>query len=261
MSAEALSLQGQVALITGAARGIGAASARLAAERGARVVIADRRMDEGEVLAAELNAQRPGCAIAITLDIGNEEDWQKGVAQAEAAFGKLDILVNNAGIIRVQPLREMTSETFRKVIDVNLVGTFLGVKYGQEAMVRAGGGSIVNLSSVQGLEGREGFTAYASSKFGVRGLTKSAALELGPLGIRVNAVIPGPTKTKMTERPGWTAEDYDRAYKGYPLGRMADPSEVAEMILFLVSNAASFITGGDFAVDGGVTTGKPRLLG
>jgi len=258
MSGDGLSLAGKVALITGAARGIGAAAARLAVGRGAKVVIADRRADEGEVLAAELNALSCGAAKYVELDIGDEAAWQAGVAACEAEFGKLDILVNNAGVIRVQPIKEMSGETFQKVMNVNLLGTFLGVKYGSEAIARAGGGAIVNLSSVQGLEGREGFAAYSASKFGVRGLTKTAAIELGPLGIRVNTVIPGPTKTKMTERPGWSDEDYDRAYKGYPLGRMAEAREVAEVILFLASDAGSFCTGGDFKVDGGVTVGKPR---
>ena len=258
MSGDGLSLAGKVALITGAARGIGAAAARLAVGRGAKVVIADRRADEGEVLAAELNALSSGAAKYVELDIGDEAAWQAGVAACEAEFGKLDILVNNAGVIRVQPIKEMSGETFQKVMNINLLGTFLGVKYGSEAIARAGGGAIVNLSSVQGLEGREGFAAYSASKFGVRGLTKTAAIELGPLGIRVNTVIPGPTKTKMTERPGWSDEDYDRAYKGYPLGRMAEASEVAEVILFLASDAGSFCTGGDYTVDGGVTVGKPR---
>lgn len=258
MTGNGLSLDGKVALITGAARGIGAATARLAVSRGAKVLLADRRADEGEKLAAELNAATPGAANYVDLDIGDEAAWQAGVAACESHFGKLDILVNNAGIIRVQTIKDMTGETFSKVMNVNLLGTFLGVKYGAEAMTRASGGSIVNLSSVQGLEGREGFTAYSASKFGVRGITKTAAIELGPLGIRVNSVIPGPTKTKMTERPGWTDEDYDRAYKGYPLGRMAEAREVAEVILFLASDAGSFCTGGDYTVDGGITVGKPR---
>jgi len=258
MTGNGLSLDGKVALITGAARGIGAATARLAVGRGAKVMLADRRADEGGALAAELNAVAPGAVHYADLDIGDEEAWKAGVAACEARFGKLDILVNNAGIIRVRPIKDMSGETFQKVMNVNLLGTFLGVKYGSEAIARAGGGAIVNLSSVQGLEGREGFAAYSASKFGVRGITKTAAIELGPLGIRVNTVIPGPTKTKMTERPGWQAEDYDRAYKNYPLGRMAEASEIAEVILFLASDAGSFCTGGDYAVDGGVTVGKPR---
>jgi 3alpha(or 20beta)-hydroxysteroid dehydrogenase len=217
-------------------------------------------VDEAEELVAELNREQADSAVAVALDVGVEEDWKEAVAAVETRFGKLDILVNNAGIIRVVPIGKMTGETFRKVVDVNLVGTFFGTKYGQDAMRRAGGGSIVNLSSVQGIEGREGFTAYAASKFGIRGLTKSAAIELGQYGIRVNAVIPGPTKTKMTERPGWTAEDYDRMYHGYPLGRMAEGREVAELILFLASDAGSYCTGGDFAADGGTTAGKPRQL-
>ena len=128
----------------------------------------------------------------------------------------------------------------------------------REALKRAGGGAIVNFSSVQGMEGRQGFTAYSASKFGIRGLTKSAAIELGPHNIRVNAVVPGPTKTKMIERPGWKDEDYDRMYGKYPLSRMANAEEIARMVLFLASDQSSFCTGGDYVVDGGTLAGKPR---
>jgi 3alpha(or 20beta)-hydroxysteroid dehydrogenase len=258
MSNAGLSLEHKVALITGAARGIGAATAHLAVARGAKVILADRRTDEGETLAAALNSETPGTAKYVDLDVSDEAAWVAGIETCERHFGKLDVLVNNAGIIRVQPIKDMSGETFQKVLNVNLLGTFLGVKYGSDAIIRAGGGAIVNLSSVQGVEGREGFAAYAASKFGVRGITKTAAIELGPFGVRVNTVIPGPTKTKMTERPGWQPDDYDRAYKNYPLGRMAEASEVAEVILFLASDAGSFCTGGDYTVDGGVTVGKPR---
>ncbi len=251
-------LAGKTAFITGAARGIGAASARLLAREGARVALADRREDEAQAVVAELNAARPGSALFVSLDVTDEAEWQAALAAAEAAFGPIHVLVNNAGIIRVAPIEQMTLENFRKVIDTNLVGTFLGIKYGAESLKRAGGGSIINFSSVQGMEGRQGFTAYAASKFGIRGLTKSAAIELGPHNIRVNAVVPGPTKTKMIERPGWADEDYDKMYGKYPLGRMANASEVAEMVLFLASDQSSFCTGGDYVVDGGTLAGKPR---
>ena len=251
-------LDGSVAFITGGARGIGAASARLMVEEGAKVAIADRRAEEAAETVAALNALRPDSACFIPLDVASEEGWVAAIAQAEARFGPISILVNNAAINRVAPLEQMTLENFRKVVDTNLVGTFLGLKYGAEALKRAGGGSIINFSSVQGMEGRQGFTAYAASKFGIRGLTKSAAIELGPHGIRVNAVVPGPTKTKMIERPGWTDEDYDRMYGKYPLGRIANADEVARMVLFLASDQSSFCTGGDYVVDGGTLAGKPR---
>lgn len=251
-------LENKVALVTGAARGIGAACARRFLEEGARVVLADRRGDEGEALAAELNADYADRALFIELDITDEAGWQRAVTQVADRFGRLDVLVNNAGLIRVAPLEKTDLALFRKVVDTNLIGTFLGLRAVMATMEAQGAGSIVNFSSVQGLEGREGMTAYASSKFGIRGLTKSAAIELGPKGIRVNAVVPGPTKTKMTERKGWSDADYDAAYGRYPLGRMADAQEVAEVVVFLASDESSFCTGGDFVVDGGVSVGKPR---
>lgn len=251
-------LEGKVALITGAARGIGAATAARYLEEGARVLLTDRRADEGRSLARSLDAKFPGHARFEPLDITDEIAWRAAVDAAHSAYEKIDVLVNNAGMIRVAPLAETDLATFRKVLDTNLVGAFLGIKAVMEPMARSGGGSIVNFSSVQGLEGREGLSAYSASKFGVRGLTKTSSIELGPMGIRVNAVIPGPTKTRMTERKGWKDEDYDEAYGGYPLGRMANASEVAEVVVFLGSDEASFCTGADFVVDGGISVGKPR---
>ncbi len=251
-------LQDRLVFVTGAARGIGAATARRVVAEGGRVVIADRRLDESEAVASELNALRGGSALALELDIVDEARWTEAVAAAESALGPINVLVNAAGIIRVAPLEKLDVETFRKVVEVNLVGTFIGIKAISEPMKRHGGGSIVNFSSVQGLEGRQGFLAYSASKFGIRGLTKTAAIELGQYGIRVNTVLPGPTKTKMTERPGWTDEDYNRAYGKYPLGRMAEAGEIAEMVVFLASDKSSYCTGGDFVVDGGLSIGKPR---
>jgi 3alpha(or 20beta)-hydroxysteroid dehydrogenase len=251
-------LENKVALITGAARGIGAASARRFVEEGARVAIADRRVEEGKALAAELNSERADSALFVSLDITDESGWSSAVGEIHAAFGRLDILVNNAGMIRVVPLEKTDLELFRKVLDTNLVGSFLGIRAVMDQMETQGGGSIINFSSVQGLEGREGMAAYAASKFGVRGLSKTAAIELGPKGIRVTVVIPGPTKTKMTERKGWSDEQYNEAYGGYPLGRMGEAREIAEVVTFLASDESSFCTGADYVVDGGVLAGKPR---
>jgi 3alpha(or 20beta)-hydroxysteroid dehydrogenase len=251
-------LEGKTAFITGGARGIGAASAHLMLIEGARVAIADRRAEEAAETVVALNALRADSACFVPLDVASEEGWVAAIAQAEATLGPISILVNNAAVNRVAPLEQMTLENFRKVLDTNLVGTFLGLKYGAEALKRAGGGSIVNFSSVQGMEGRQGFTAYSASKFGIRGLSKCAAIELGPHNIRVNTVIPGPTKTKMIERPGWTDSDYDKMYGKYPLGRMANADEIARMVLFLASDQSSFCTGGDYVVDGGTLAGKPR---
>jgi 3alpha(or 20beta)-hydroxysteroid dehydrogenase len=251
-------LEGKVALVTGAARGIGAATARRFVSEGARVILADRRADEGEVLAAELNDVREGAARFTSLDVSDEAGWANAVESARETYGGLDVLVNNAGMIRVMSLEETDLATFQKVINTNLVGAFLGIKAVMKDMERGGGGSIINFSSVQGLEGRENMSAYAASKFGVRGLSKTAAIELGPKGIRVNVVVPGPTKTKMTERKGWTDDQYNEAYGGYPLGRMGEASEIADVVLFLASDESSFCTGADYVVDGGVLAGKPR---
>lgn len=251
-------LENKVGIITGGARGIGAASARRFVAEGASVVVADRRAEEGLELCEELNAQRAGSALFAELDIASEAAWADVIATTLSEYDHIDVLVNNAGMIRVASLEDTDLAMFRKVIDTNLIGTFLGVKAVLEAMKANGGGSIINFSSVQGLEGREGLSAYSSSKFAIRGLTKTAAIELGPHGIRVNAVIPGPTRTKMTERPGWSDEDYNAAYGGYPLGRMGAAGEVADMVVFLASEESSFCTGGDYVVDGGVSVGKPR---
>jgi 3alpha(or 20beta)-hydroxysteroid dehydrogenase len=251
-------LAGKVALVTGAARGIGEATARAFAREGARVVLADRRDELGEAAAKAIDAAFPGAARYVSLDVASEPAWGEAVAQACAWFGGIDVLVNNAGILRVAPLADCDLETFRKVLDTNLVGAFLGMRAVLATMRARGGGSIVNFSSPQGLEGRVSMPAYTASKFGVRGLTRAAAMELGVDRIRVNCVVPGPTRTAMTERRGWSDADYDAAYGLYPLGRMAAPDEIAAMCVFLASDESSFCTGADFVVDGGVTAGKPR---
>lgn len=251
-------LAGKIAIVTGAARGIGAATAEAFVAEGARVLLADKRDALGLEVTQRINERSPGQADYRSLDVTSEDAWANAVSRAAEIFGGVDVLVNTAGIIRVQPLADSDAATFRKVLDTNLVGPFLGMRAVISAMERRGGGSIINFSSPQGIEGRHGMPAYTASKFGIRGLTKTAAIELGERGIRVNSVVPGPTRTEMTQRKGWTTEDYNAAYRDYPLGRMAAPAEIATVCVFLASDESSFSTGADYVVDGGVTAGKPR---
>jgi 3alpha(or 20beta)-hydroxysteroid dehydrogenase len=251
-------LADKVAIVTGAARGIGAAVAERFVLEGARVALLDKRAELCAAVADRLDTVRSDSAMALALDITDETAWLRIVEEVEARWGGVDILVNNAGIMRVQPLADCDGDTFRKVIETNLVGAFLGMRAVVPSMQERGGGSIINFSSAQGFEGRFGMPAYTAAKFGVRGLSKTTAIELGPLGIRVNTVAPGPTVTDMTRREGWAQADYDRAYALYPLGRMAAPAEIASVCAFLASDEASFITGADIVADGGVTAGKPR---
>ena len=249
-----MGVHGKACIVTGAARGIGEATARALAAGGAGVVLVDRR----EELLAEVASSVGDAAIAVAADVTTEEGWADVVGATPGALGRVDVLVNNAGIIRVRALVDTDLELFRRVLDTNLVSAFLGLRAVAPVMQDQGGGVVINLSSPQGLEGREGMSAYTASKFGVRGLTRTAAIELGPIGVRVNCVVPGPTRTAMTARDGWSDDDYDRAYGGYPLGRMGAPEEIAAVIAFLASDEASFCTGADFVVDGGVLAGKPR---
>jgi len=248
---------GKVAVITGAARGMGAATAQLFVDHGAKVMLVDRRDDAGAELAEALDPIGAS-AVYTSGDVTDADAWDLIAATAIERFGGVDVLVNNAGIIRVLPLLETDPELFRKVLDTNLVSAFLGIRALAPLMAERGGGSIINVSSPQGIEGRANMAAYTASKFGVRGLTRTAAIELGPMGIRVNCVVPGPIRTAMTERKGWSDEDYDRAYGSYPLGRMGRAEEVAAVSLFLASDESSFCTGADFVADGGVLAGKPR---
>ena len=190
-------LEEKVALVTGAARGIGAEIARLFASEGASVVVADRRDELGEEVALGIRKDG-GRARYQHLDITSAEAWGTAVDAMRSEFGGVDVLVNNAGIIRVKPFLETSLEDLQKVLNANLVGAFLGIQAVVPSMEARGAGSIVNFSSVQGLEGRDGFSAYSASKFAVRGLGKTLAIELGPRGIRGNTIFPGPTRTKMT---------------------------------------------------------------
>ncbi len=245
-------LDGKTALVTGAARGLGAEIVRRMVQAGADVTAADRRVELGAEVATEAGAR------FIELDVTDAERWGVAVEFAAGAGGSLDILVNNAAITRVASLLDCEPAEFRKVVDTNLVGTLLGIQAAARVMATSGGGSIVNLGSPSGFEGTVGMVAYSSSKWAVRGLTRTAALELADSGIRVNSVVPGPMRTAMTRRPGWDDDDYARHYGAtVPLRRMADFGEVADLVLWLASDQASYSTGSDFVADGGLGAGNP----
>lgn len=245
-------LDGKVVVITGAARGQGEAEARLFAEEGARVVLGDVLDDPGHAVAASLGE----AAFYQHLDVTEEADWEAIVGAALDRFGRVDGLVNNAGILRAKPILEMPVADYRRVVDINLVGSFLGVQRVGRAIRDAGHeGSIVNVSSTAGFKAVPGAAGYVSSKFGVRGLTRNAALELGRYGIRVNAIHPGGVETPMVagfrEELGVPAEK-EASYDHLPLGRIGQPVEMARLALFLVSDDSSYCTGSEFVADGGL---------
>lgn len=240
-------VEGKVALISGGARGMGAEDARLLVEEGAKVVIGDIRDDEGKALAAEIGA----AARYVHLDVTQLDQWEAAVATAISEFGKLDVLVNNAGIVAAGPLREFRMDKWQQVIDVNLTGTFLGMRSVVDPMTEAGGGSIINVSSIEGIRGAPMVHPYVASKWAVRGITKSAALELAPVNIRVNSVHPGFIRTPMTAH---LPEDMVTI----PLGRPAEAREVATFVVFLASDEASYATGSEFIMDGGLVTDVPH---
>jgi len=240
-------VEGKVALISGGARGMGAEDARLLVSEGAKVVIGDIRDDEGKALASELG----DAARYVHLDVTQLDQWEAAVATAVGEFGKLDVLVNNAGIVAAGPLREFRMDKWQQVLDVNLTGTFLGMRSVVDPMTEAGGGSIINISSIEGIRGAPMVHPYVASKWAVRGITKSAALELAPLNIRVNSVHPGFIRTPMTAH---LPEDMVTI----PLGRPAEAREVATFVVFLASDEASYATGSEFIMDGGLVTDVPH---
>ncbi|HEY2304201.1 MAG TPA: glucose 1-dehydrogenase [Acidimicrobiales bacterium] len=246
-------LDGKVALISGAARGQGAAEARLFVEEGARVMIGDIL----DAQAAELAIELGDSAVAVHLDVTSEPDWTAAVERATETFGGLSVLVSNAGISPLPaPIADTSLEDYRRVIDVNQVGTFLGIRSAIAAMAGNGGGSIVTVASVGGVQGVAGLAPYTSSKFAVRGLTRVAALELAEHGIRVNAVIPGSIDTAMMQPGFWGDLDLRPIMaKTCAMGRVGRPDEVAELVCWLASDASSYCTGGDFTIDGGYLAG------
>ncbi|WP_329194439.1 MULTISPECIES: SDR family NAD(P)-dependent oxidoreductase [unclassified Streptomyces] len=241
-----VTLDGKVVVITGAARGQGAAEARMCAEAGARVVVTDVREDEGRAVAKELGEQ----GLYVRHDVADPAGWATVVHEAVTAFGTVSALVNNAALWRTAHVEQQDPAGFEELLRVNLLGPFLGIQAVAPLLRAAGGGSIVNVSSTAGLVGIPGHAAYGSTKFALRGLTRSAALDLAGDGIRVNSVHPGAVDTPMVAR---AVEGRDWSH--VPLGRMGRAQEVGELVRFLCSDASSYVTGAEFAVDGGMTAG------
>lgn len=242
-------VENKVVLISGGARNIGGASARMLVAEGAKVVIGDLLDDEGKALADELGEN----ARYIHLDVTSEEDWAAAVAFAVAEFGKLDVLFNNAGIFNGGQLQRYKREHWQQMLDVNLTGCFLGAKAAADALIAAGGGSIINTSSIEGLRGTPWAHGYVASKWGLTGLTKSLAMELAPHGIRVNSLHPGRISTPATDQ-------MPENLIPIPLGRAGQPDEVAAMVVFLASDESSFSTGSEFVVDGGTVMHIPTNI-
>ncbi len=246
-------LDGKVALITGGARGMGKSHVRHFVAEGARVVFGDVLDEQGEAVAAKLGDD----ARYVHHDVTSEADWAAAVAAALDAFGRLDVCVNNAGVLAFAPISEMPLAEFRRILEINAVGCWLGMKSVIEPMQAAGGGSIVNISSIEGLTGAADCSAYAASKFAVRGMTKAAAQELGRFGIRVNSVHPGGILTRMVldTADSMDPERGERYFKALPLGRFGHSVEVSRLVAFLASDESSYSTGSEFVIDGGILSG------
>jgi 3alpha(or 20beta)-hydroxysteroid dehydrogenase len=242
-------LDGRVALISGAARGQGEAEARAFVAEGARVVLGDVLDDLGRGVADDIG----DAARYVHLDVSSERDWEDAMAATLAVDDRLDALVNNAGIIKIASLTDCSLEEYWSVIRVNQVGCFLGMRAAIAPMTASGGGSIVNISSINGIVGGTHCMSYVASKFAIRGMTKTAAMELGPLGIRVNSIHPGAIDTDMA-REGLEALDVDPFTK-IPISRIGRPDEVAELAVFLASDDSGYCTGGEFVIDGGWIAG------
>lgn len=244
-----------VVLITGALTGIGRAAAIAFAKAGAQVVVAGRRPDAGEALAVELGSLGAEAEF-VRADVRNEDEVRRLVDRTVERFGRLDAAVNAAGTEgKPGPVIDQTAETYAATFDTNVLGTLLSMKHELRAMTAQRSGSIVNISSTYGHEGAKGASVYAASKHAVEGMTKSAALEAAGSGVRVNAVAPGPTETGMLNRFTGNEANKTALVSGVPLGRTAQPEEIAQAIVFLASDAASFMTGQIVTVDGGKTAG------
>lgn len=251
-------LDGKVAIVTGAARGQGEAEARLFAAEGAKVILGDVLDAEGESVAADIGSS----ARYVHLDVSNPSDWDVAVTAAIALGGRISALVNNAAIIRPASIEDTSLEDYLSVINVNQVGTFLGMKAVVGPMKTAGGGSIVNISSIDGLQSKNGLISYSASKFAITGMTKTAALEWGRFGIRVNSVHPGGVNTIMGNPINDPALE-KLPYQFQAIPRIGYPNEIAAAVLFLASDEASYITGAQLSVDGGWRAGRiePGLPG
>ena len=251
-------LEGKVALISGGARGQGAVEANLFAREGAKVVIGDLLEEEGKQVEAQINEMGGEC-LFVRLDVTSQADWEHAVQAAVSKFGKLDILVNNAGIGTARgpdgvapTIEELGEDQWDRVMDVNAKGVFLGTKTAIPEMRKAGGGSIINISSIAGLVGGR-TTAYAASKGAVRLFTKATAIQYAGEGIRANSVHPGVIETPMTANMLSNAEQRESSIARHPMGRVGRPEEVAYGVLYLASDESSFVTGSELVIDGGLT--------
>ncbi len=252
-------LQDRVAIVTGAASGMGAVTAELFAAEGAKVVLCDVNIAPGEAVARRIG----GDAIFRRLDIRDDAGWAALVAELRERFGRIDILINNAAIVGMWPIEETDVDKARAVVDTNVFGALLGAKNVAATMRAAGRGVIINLSSLTGVIGMNGLSAYSASKWAVRGITRSLALEFGPAGIRVCTIVPGGINTPMNNPGTATVDELNRGYRHVPLQRIGEPIEVARATLFLASDDASYITGAELIVDGGDAAGyyQPGLPG
>ena len=247
-------VDGKVVLISGGARNIGGASARMLVAEGAKVVIGDLLDDEGKALADELCHEfGESAARYVHLDVTEDADWRSAVAFTVAEFGRLDVLFNNAGIFNGGQLQRYQREQWQQMLDVNLTGAFLGIRAAADALIAAGGGSIINTSSIEGLRGTPWAHGYVASKWGLTGLTKSVAMELAPHGVRVNSLHPGRISTPATDQ-------MPADLIPIPLGRPGRPEEVAAFVVFLASDESSFTTGSEFVVDGGTVMHIPTNI-
>lgn len=240
-------VDGKIALISGGARGIGAASARALVAEGAKVVLGDILDEEGKAVADELG----DAARYVHLDVTSPDDWTAAVRTAVAEFGGLNVLFNNAGIANGAAIQRFSLEKWQKIIDINLTGPFLGIRAATDALIAAGGGSIINTSSIEGLRGTSWAHGYVASKWGLRGLTKSVAMELAPHGVRVNSLHPGLIRTPLTDG---IPDDMIPV----PLGRPGLPEDVASFVVFLAGDESSYATGTEFVIDGGTVNQIPH---
>jgi 3alpha(or 20beta)-hydroxysteroid dehydrogenase len=243
-------LDGKVAIITGAAQGMGEAHAKAFVEEGAKVILTDINAEAGEKLASSLGAN----AMFIKHDVAKADQWAKVVSEGEARFGKVNVLVNNAGIIgAIAPTADFAEADYQKVYEINQLGVYLGMKAVIPSMIAGGGGSIVNISSIAGMFAVYGSPnlSYVASKFAVRGMSKQVAVEYGPKNIRCNSVHPGYIRTPMMAAA--TDDEGGDALSMIPLSRLADPKEVSQLVIFLASDESSFITGHEHVIDGGMT--------
>ncbi len=249
-------LENKVALISGGARGLGRAMAEEFVAEGARVVIGDVLDEAASTTASALGDG----AIAVHLDVTSESSWAAAAAACVAEFGSLDVLINNAGTAEGSAFAETTLESYRRVTEVNQTGVFLGMRAAVEPMTAAGGGSIVNISSIDGLVGSPRIISYIASKWAVRGMTKAVAMELAPRGIRVNSVHPGHVHTLLASEPGQDRDAVEAAIDSHvarfaPMQRTGEPAEIAKLAAFLASDDSSYCTGSEFVADGGFTAG------